>query len=220
MKRLLTLVVACVAMAACTAPAAASTGQVSIFQDDRILRESGPEVRAKALEELDRLGVDVVKMLVNWRHIAPPGERKPDGFDGANPASYNPDAWAPYDDFVRGAQARGMRVLFALGGLAPDWASSGTDHSPGARKPHLGEFHRFVRAVGSRYSGSYGSTGTAPPPGDPSEEPGLPPPLRVSTCSRSGTSRTGPRGSPPSAEVERRSRRTTTGACSTGPRPR
>ena len=122
--RFLTIVCMVVAFAAACSPALASKGQVSVFQSDALLRGSGDQVRANTLDELDALGVDVVKVLVNWRAMAPAGNKKPDGFDGANPDSYSADAWAPYDDLVRQTQARGMRVYFQLGGLAPDWAST------------------------------------------------------------------------------------------------
>lgn len=188
MKQFLTLVLAAVALAAMCVPALARKGQLSIFQDDSVLRGSGNETRAEALAELDALGVDVVKMNVNWRTLAPGGERKPDGFDGADPASYSADAWAPYDDFVRTARARGMRVLLALGGLAPDWASSGTERSPGSKKPHLGEYHKFVRAMGTRYSGSYVVGGGAAPGPAPPEDPEMPLPLpRQASPAQSGT---------------------------------
>jgi hypothetical protein len=187
LKRVLTLVLAAVALAAMCAPALAGKGQLSIFQDDAVLRGSGDEARDKALAELDGLGVDVVKMNVNWRTLAPAGDRKPEGFDGANPASYSADAWAPYDDFVQRARARGLRVLFALGGLAPDWASSGTEHSPGSKKPHLGEYRKFVMALGRRYSGSYAVGGSSPGPAPP-EDPEMPLPLpRQASAAQAGT---------------------------------
>lgn len=187
-KRVLTPVLAAVALAATCAPALAAKGQVSIFQDDAVLRGSGSDERSRALAELDALGVDVVKMNVNWRTLAPGGERKPDGFDGADPASYGADAWAPYDDFVQRARARGLRVLFALGGLAPDWASSGTEPSPGSRKPHLGEYRKFVIAVGKRYSGSYATGGSAAPESPPPEDPDMPLPLPAqATPAQAGT---------------------------------
>ena len=178
-NRFLTTVLAGVAFAAVCTPALASKGQLSMLQDDARLRGSGDAVRDATLDELDSLGVDVVKVLANWRMMAPDGERKPDGFDGADPADYSADAWAPYDDLVRKAQARGMKVLFALGGLAPDWASA-SGSIPGSKRPDVGEFRKFVKAVGTRYSGSYavGSGGDAPGP-PPPEDPDLPLPLRL-----------------------------------------
>ena len=177
--RFLTTVLVGVALSAACAPALASKGQLSMFQDDSTFRGSGDAARDAGLDELDRLGVDVVKVMANWRMMAPAGERKPDGFDGANPEDYSADAWAPYDDLVGKARARGMRVLFALGGLAPDWASA-KGSIPGSKRPDVGEFRKFVKAVGTRYSGSYvvGGGGDAPGP-PPPDDPELPLPLRL-----------------------------------------
>ena len=188
MKRVLTSMLAVMAFGAICAPALASKGQVSVFQHDAILRGSGDAERNAALNELDSLGVDVVKVLVNWRTLAPAGERRPDGFDGANPAHYSSAAWAPYDSLVRESQARGMRVLFALGGLAPDWASRGTRRSPGSKKPSVRQFRKFVKAVGTRYSGSYTTGGSGGSPGPPPpEDPDMPLPLPL----QAGTAQAG-----------------------------
>ena len=173
-RRFLTIVFAAVALAAICAPAQAGKGQLSVFQDDALLRGSGDATRAQTLDEIDALGADVVKVLVNWRMIAPAS--KPDGFNGADPASYSADAWAPYDDLVRQTRARGMRVYFALGGLAPDWAS-GNSRVAGSARPSPGAFRKFVKAVGTRYSGSYAvGAGNTPAPAPP-EDPDMPLPL-------------------------------------------
>jgi hypothetical protein len=126
-------------------------------------------------------------VLVNWRAIAPGGNRKPDGFDGADPADYSGDAWAPYDDLVRQTRARGMRVYFQLGGLAPDWASR-KSRVAGSGRPNPGQFRKFVKAVGTRYSGSYaiGGGGNAPGPAPP-EDPDMPLPLPL----QAGTAQAG-----------------------------
>ena len=188
-RRALTSALACVALAVTCAPALASRGQLSMFQDDLAVRGSGDDVRNRTLDELDALGVDVVKVLANWRMMAPGGESKPDGFDGADPADYSADAWAPYDAIVREAKARGMRVLFALGGLAPDWASA-SGSVAGSKRPDVGEFRKFVRAVGTRYSGSYvvGSGGGDTPGPPPPDDPDLPLPLPLqATTAQAGT---------------------------------
>jgi hypothetical protein len=176
-RRFLTLVVAAVALAALSVPAWASKGQLSVFQHDEILRGSGEDERAEALDEIDGLGVDVVKVLVNWRALAPGGNSRPDDFDGADPGDYEGDAWAPYDSLVREARSRGMRVMFQLGGLAPDWASTKAP-IPGSGRPSPNQFRKFVKAVGTRYSGSYVVDGGGDAPGPaPPEDPDMPLPL-------------------------------------------
>jgi hypothetical protein len=184
----LTVVLAGVALAAVSSPAMAGKRQISIFQDDTVLRGSGNDARTQGLNELDGLGVDMIKVMANWRTLAPGGNKKPAGFDGANPADYSATAWAPFDDLIRDAQARGMRVMLALGGLAPDWAS-GSGGIPGSKRPDVGEFRKFVKAVGTRYSGSYTATGGSNTPGPPPpDDPDLPLPLPLqATATQAGT---------------------------------
>ena len=89
-RRILTIAFACVALAAMCAPALAGKGQLSVFQDDTALRGSGDDARTKALDELDTLGVDVVKVMANWRTIAPGGETKAGGLRRRQPRHYRP----------------------------------------------------------------------------------------------------------------------------------
>jgi hypothetical protein len=156
------------ALAAAT-PAHASPDQITIIQDESRLLEDGPAVQATALDEIKSLGADVVKVTVNWRTLAPSGSRKPAGFVGDDPAAYSPANWAMLDSLVRGAAARGLKVMFLIGGRAPEWASGGGGSRSGAFQPSAVEFGRFAQAVGTRYSGSYvpGGGGGAPPPPPP-----------------------------------------------------
>jgi hypothetical protein len=153
---------------AAAAPASASPTQISIVQDEGRLLHEGPAAQSQALDEIKTLGAQVVKATVNWRTIAPTGSHKPAGFVGDDPAQYNPANWAPYDSLVRGAAARGLRVMFLVGGRAPDWAVSSSKAPAGSFQPSAVEFGRFVQALGTRYSGAYNPAavpGGAPPPG-------------------------------------------------------
>jgi hypothetical protein len=125
------------------APAAASPTQASILQDDPQLLYVSASHRSKRLSELKSLGVDVVKVRVRWRDLAP--KKRPAGFNGADPNRYD---WSAYDGLVSGAQSRGMGVLFQLGGDAPEWATPGNS---AVRNPNAGEFGKFVRAVGTHF---------------------------------------------------------------------
>ncbi len=161
------------------APASANPTQLSIVQDEgRLLRE-GTGAQSQALDEIKALGADVVKVTVNWRPLAPSGSSKPSGFVGDDPAQYNAVGWAPYDSLVRGAAARGLKVMFLVGGRAPDWAVSSTKEPKGSYRPSAVEFGRFVKALGTRYSGSYNPAvapgGGSPPP------PSGPPPCQTPT---------------------------------------
>lgn len=129
------------------AHASASKTQATILQDDPELIYGGSELRGKRLDELKSLGVDIVKVRVRWRDLAPNKKKKPAGFDGSNPDSYPASQWAPYDETVAGAQSRGMGVMFQLGGTAPDWASGKSS----VDRPSAGEFGKFAKAVGTRF---------------------------------------------------------------------
>ena len=48
----------------------------------------GPGARDTTLSELQGLGVDVIKIQLNWDEVAPRTRRKPAGFDGSDPADY------------------------------------------------------------------------------------------------------------------------------------
>jgi hypothetical protein len=154
------------------APASASPTQISIVQDEGRLLGQGPAAQAQALDEIKALGADVVKVTVNWRNIAPTGSRKPGGFVGDDPAEYAAVNWAPFDSLVRGAAARGLRVMFLVGGRAPDWAVSSSKAPAGSYNPSAVEFGRFVKALGTRFSGTYNP---AAAPGGPPPPPGPPP---------------------------------------------
>jgi hypothetical protein len=126
-------------------PAAANSTQASLLQDDPQLIYTSSAHRTSRLNELQRLGIDIVKVRVNWRFLAP--KRRPSGFNGADPASYG-NGWKAYDEVVGGAQSRGMDVLFQIGGSAPEWATPGKS---AIRSPNPAEFGKFAEAVGARY---------------------------------------------------------------------
>jgi hypothetical protein len=126
-----------------TTTASASSTQATMLQDDPELIYGSQELRDKRLDELKALGVDIVKVRVRWRDIAP---SRPSG-DPADPASYGA-SWVPYEAIVGGAQARGMDVLFQLGGTAPEWATAGKGP---VNRPSAGAFGKFTEAVGRRF---------------------------------------------------------------------
>lgn len=137
----------------CMLPAAAgaSSGQVAIFQDDHTLLQTGDASRENLLNELDALGVDVVKAQLLWADVAPRGKRKPAGFDGSEPGQY--PGWGRYDALVRDAQARGLRVMLALSPPYPGWATGRRGDIEGASRPSSREFGRFAEAAGEHYPG-------------------------------------------------------------------
>jgi hypothetical protein len=156
-------------LAVFAAPAGASKTQESILQDDRLLLESGADVRNQTLDELKALGVDTIRVNAIWARIAPErdADAKPN-FDSADPASYPSGAFTELDALLQGAAARQMGVLLTPTGPAPRWASPCGDRR--TCDPNVAEFKAFVTALGKRYSGQYvvggaaGSGGLVPIP--------------------------------------------------------
>jgi hypothetical protein len=131
--------------------------QWSVFEDHTALIRSGPERRAQTLAELERLGADTLRIEFKWNELAPaPLARRPPSFDASNPADY--PGFAPYDELVREASAKGFRIIGVLAPEAPRWATEGgRGRSPEKAnlRPIPADFARFAGAVAKRYSGSY-----------------------------------------------------------------
>ena len=144
------------------ASALASASQVTIMQDDTHVVFVSDAERAATLDEMKALGADMVKIRVDWRSLASHGEsdHKPRGFDADDPAEYRQKVFGAYDATVRAIAGRGMVPYLQLGGRAPEWASGGR----ATERPKAGEFRHFVRAVGTRYSGSFAPASGAPVP--------------------------------------------------------
>jgi hypothetical protein len=166
------LAVAAIAVPCCAGSASANSTQESILQDDRVLYTQGPAAQARALDNMKALGVDTVHTLVHWRGLVPnPTDSRPlKGFRGDDPRAYPEDRWNPIDDVVRGAMARGMKVLLTPTGPGPDWAQGCTTsearrYAAGTCRPSASKFGQFVEAVARRYTGRYkdGSDGRTLP---------------------------------------------------------
>ena len=118
---------------------AASAAPRSLFQDDVVLLGSGDAVRERALDELAALGVDGIRVLVHWGHVAPANgaPRRPAGLVASDPRAYD---LAALDALLAGAERRGMHLLMTPTGPGPRWA-----------RFDAAEFGRFVAALGRRY---------------------------------------------------------------------
>jgi hypothetical protein len=139
------------ALCALLAPvAAASPTQESLIEDERLLLESGPAARAQALDDVAILGADGIRVVVRWRTIAP--ARRPAA--PTDPAAYPATAWAPLDELVAGATARGLFVLLSPSTPAPGWASR-CKRRRSVCRPDPRAYGAFVRALGRRYDGTY-----------------------------------------------------------------
>ena len=177
-SRLATMLVCCLAgCAALPSAAAADKEQESTFQDDNLLVYAEPDAVARTMDKLKELGVDRLRVSVFWAVVAPDAEKekKPANFDGADPAAYSNGSWDRYDTIVRLARQRGLGLNFDITSPAPAWATGSLKDRPDLDKnfdPDAKEFGAFVRAVGTRYSGSY--VPPAQPPAAPQRpRPGL-----------------------------------------------
>lgn len=161
--RLLPLVALAVALAL-PATAGASSRQISILQDDRVLLGSSPFGVDGAMAEAKALGFDSVRTFVSWSGVSPAFDSRtmPEGFDPGDPNSpgYN---WTRYDNFVQAARANGLQVLLTLSPPVPYWASEEPRRCPHLVggyenlgkscywKPKTRLFAQFAKAVALRY---------------------------------------------------------------------
>lgn len=154
-RRLVLSIVLLAAGGMLAAPAGASHRQRSLIQDDALLLQSGPDVQARALDDVVALGAEGVHAVVLWDAIAP--VRRPPEFDGGDPAAYAPGRWNALDDLVRGASARRLELLLSPSVPGPGWAS-GCPRGVAMRhvcRPDASAYGAFLRALGRRYSGRY-----------------------------------------------------------------
>ena len=134
------------------AAASASRSQWSIFEDHPYLVRTDSATREKTLDEITQLGADTLRVEVKWDEVAPnPGSRSRPQFDATNPSEY--PGFGPFDELVKSATARGLRLVLTITGDAPRWATSG--ERGGNYKPDSVEYGRFVTAVAKRYSGVF-----------------------------------------------------------------
>jgi beta-glucosidase/6-phospho-beta-glucosidase/beta-galactosidase len=129
-----------------------------MFQDDPMLVYGTDEQVNTTLDTLSAYGVDRNRVSVFWSIVAPANDQtvRP-VFEATDPAAYPQNLWAPYDRIVRAAAAHGMLVNFNLTSPIPRWAVT-TAERPELQEtfgPNTEEFGKFVKAVGTRYSGTY-----------------------------------------------------------------
>jgi hypothetical protein len=111
------------------------------FHDDAWLL-NGDATLDSRLDELDRLGVDIVRWSVRWDQVA---RREP-----ATPSAHTDPAydWSSSDRVLHGLRAHGIAAVVTLVGT-PGWANGGR---PSNWAPTSGTaFASFVRAAATRY---------------------------------------------------------------------
>ncbi len=165
--------------AAALVPAAAqaSPKQMSIMMDDDLLLYRSDAVTARALTQMKAMGVDTVRITVLWRNVAEfarpslrdvkrlkgkaksRAHRQRRRFKAANPSTYPRENWDRYDNVVKAATARGLRVYLNITGPGPIWAQRTPPKRLrrllGTYKPKSGAYKQFVTAVGRRFDGTY-----------------------------------------------------------------
>ena len=149
--RLITLTTALlIALAMLPAAAGAGARQLTLFQDEALITQDAG-TRGPTLDEAKALGVDMIKVQLNWSVVAPGGRRKPAGFDGSDPAQY--PGWGRYDETIAAIKSRGLKAMFALAPPAPGWATPTRGDREGVNRPNAREFGRFAEAAAKHYPG-------------------------------------------------------------------
>jgi hypothetical protein len=141
------------------APALASGTQESIIEDDAQLLSPDPRIQADGLTQMKALGADTIRVRISWRNFAynPTSNARP-ALDLSNPNAYT--NWGPLDAVLLGARQRGLGVLLSVGGPGPNWATRDSRDCAGPNKrgicyPNAVLYGRFLRALGTRYSGRF-----------------------------------------------------------------
>ena len=129
--------------------ASASHNQTVFFEAPRDLIEVTAKQRAKALGQLQWLGVKALRVELIWRDVAPRASsaRKP-RFEATNPAGYD---WGYYDPLLAEAQRLKWQVLLTVTAPAPKWATAAKKDY--VTRPDDRDFREFMTAVGKHYGG-------------------------------------------------------------------
>lgn len=147
----LALLVAAIALLTSASLARATPNQLSVFQDDAHLLSHDPATRASALDKIQNLGADAVKISLLWRSVSPsPDSHSRPGGITTSPDYYN---WGVVPDVLNEIQARGMIPWVMATEVGPDWASSSaaTKSQPGGYKPDPDLFGDFAVAAYTRF---------------------------------------------------------------------
>jgi hypothetical protein len=132
---------------------ASGSMETGIADDAALLNEPDDARAAAAVKAWAALGIDDVRIFVQWQAIAPGvGEVIPPvGFNASDPDStgYN---WSRVDRAVGLVSAAGMRPLLVVTGPGPLWASQVPARRTVRYKPRPELFAQFARAAALRYA--------------------------------------------------------------------
>ena len=131
------------------------------LQDDAELLHRSPTRVAADLDAIRDDGFTWVRVTAGWSAIAPsPRSARAPRFHASDARAYPRAAWTALDRVVRGAHARGLRVMIDVAFWAPRWAvaRSGPDATHARDGVDPGRYAAFARAVARRYPGADGFT--------------------------------------------------------------
>ena len=161
-KRLLIPLAAALAVFAMAAPSAfASTTQVSIVQDNNNLLANPPQF----LQRLKSMGVTEVKFAVYWNQYVPSAKstKAPAGFKASSASAYSAAMFKSLDTIDVDAAKDGITLGLMVTTPAPRWAEgtagcSSSSVSAGTCDVNVADYENFIKALGSRYNGTFSSS--------------------------------------------------------------
>lgn len=131
--------------------ASASRTQSLTFEAPRDLMN--PATRPAALEEIGSLGVRSLRVIVNWRSVAPgASSRTRPSFEPTNPDAYD---WGEYVPLMAAIKERGWSVLMTVTGPVPTWATA--EKLDDRTRPSTSAFAAFMTAVGRKFGDQVGT---------------------------------------------------------------
>lgn len=132
-----------------------------MLDDDQLLYR-GDEARDFALRRMKDLGVDYARVSVLWSVVAEDAKStkaRRKRFRADDPSTYPAGNWDRYDRLVRAAQQIGIGVYFNVTGPGPRFAHAKAPRRERSNqrtwKPKAREYYKFVKAVGTRYTGAF-----------------------------------------------------------------
>jgi len=135
---------------AAAAPASGRALQVGMASDGLLLNAS-PQDAEKAIVEWTKLGIDTVRLQVQWSRVAPSPRsyEPPDWFrPGDHTSGYH---WGDIDRAVGLLVKHGIRPMLMLSGPPPLWGSSRPRAGNPRYMPSAWHFGQFAAAVAARY---------------------------------------------------------------------
>jgi Glycosyl hydrolase family 79 C-terminal beta domain len=149
------IVIAVVLALGLVAPSAASARVMQTgIADDAVLLGGGPDAD-EAVDDWAAMGVDTVRIQVNWARIAPAptAAAPPPGFQPQNPddPGYN---WGVIDGAMARLARVGIKPILMIDGPPPLWGSGNPSKGNPRYRPSAAAYANFAAAVATRYGGA------------------------------------------------------------------